>query len=209
MRIAISVLAVSLMLATEVDQASAQLFGGSRTLGSPVTRRAGRGNSAEVGQIRGNERFLRENRDRADFVGRDFETSRGFAGVQQSSGSTRVLSTLSGMNVETGPDVNRRVRAATEQRAVMYDPRLEVDFTYTKPAARQREYKLENRLANTPNLRFLGPVEVSLEGRTAVLKGVVATERDRTLAGLLLTLEPGISQVRNDLTVAALRDPSN
>ena len=196
-------------IAVSEETTSAQLFGGARQLGSSLRRRGGTGNHAEVGTIRGNERFLRGNRNRTSFVGSDSSESTEFVGQQQASGSNRVRSTLSGMRIETGRDVNRRAQAATEKRRAMYDPRLQVGFTYTQPSARRRAFDIEERLANTPRLELLGPVEVTIERETATLTGQVATPRDRTLAGLLLTLEPGISEVRNDLTVAELRGPSN
>ncbi len=44
-------------------------------------------------------------------------------------------------------------------------------------------------------------IEASYQGRTVVLKGVVATARDRDLAAKLVRLEPGVDQVQNDLVV--------
>ena len=44
-------------------------------------------------------------------------------------------------------------------------------------------------------------IEASYQGNTVVLKGVVATARDRELAARLVRLEPGVDQVQNDLTV--------
>ncbi len=48
----------------------------------------------------------------------------------------------------------------------------------------------------------LPPVRVTVEGRTATLRGVVPTEHDRLLARQLARLEPGISVVNSELTVA-------
>ena len=45
------------------------------------------------------------------------------------------------------------------------------------------------------------PITVEMEGRTAVLKGTVESDRARELAERLALLEPGISVVRNELTV--------
>lgn len=45
------------------------------------------------------------------------------------------------------------------------------------------------------------PIKVEMEGRTAVLKGTVESDHDRGLAERLAMLEPGISDVRNELTV--------
>ncbi|MEE8450511.1 MAG: BON domain-containing protein [Thermoguttaceae bacterium] len=46
------------------------------------------------------------------------------------------------------------------------------------------------------------PVEVTVDGRTATLRGQVATEYDRILAERFVRMEPGISQVANELVVA-------
>ncbi len=46
-------------------------------------------------------------------------------------------------------------------------------------------------------------VEISVQGRTAVLQGTVPSDRERLLAERLALLEPGIERVENRLTVAA------
>lgn len=48
-----------------------------------------------------------------------------------------------------------------------------------------------------------GPVRVQIEGKTAVLRGTVATEHDRVRAGQLAILERTISHVQNELQVAS------
>lgn len=45
--------------------------------------------------------------------------------------------------------------------------------------------------------------EVEIAGGTAILRGVVATERDALLAAQLASLEPGVSNVQSELTLAA------
>jgi hypothetical protein len=45
--------------------------------------------------------------------------------------------------------------------------------------------------------------EVVLSGRTAILRGVVASERDALLMAQLAALEPGVSQVENQLALGA------
>ncbi|MCP4817353.1 MAG: hypothetical protein GY888_32960, partial [Planctomycetaceae bacterium] len=59
-----------LLLVTTTSVAQAQLFG-TRPLGQPLSRRPGASAGNDAGQIAGNERFLRENRRRSDFVGSD------------------------------------------------------------------------------------------------------------------------------------------
>jgi hypothetical protein len=63
--------------------------------------------------------------------------------------------------------------------------------------------KVQNSIAKVPGLTKLGPVEATLEGTTAVLRGRVATEADRQLAEGLARLEPGIGAVRNELVVGS------
>ena len=59
----------------------------------------------------------------------------------------------------------------------------------------------------------VGPIRVTMEGSTAVLTGVVASEQDRQLAEGVALLEPEVETVRNELTVEAgaggLNSPSN
>ena len=49
--------------------------------------------------------------------------------------------------------------------------------------------------------RNQAPIKVEMEGRTAVLTGTVDTDHARDLAERLAMLEPGISDVRNELIV--------
>ncbi len=46
-----------------------------------------------------------------------------------------------------------------------------------------------------------GPINVQVEGRVAVLTGTVQSEHGRDIAARLALLEPGISEVRNELIV--------
>jgi osmotically-inducible protein OsmY len=59
------------------------------------------------------------------------------------------------------------------------------------------------RLNKIPGLSQLGPIQASLEGRTAVLRGTVASEADRQLAEGLAMLEPEVLAVRNELVVGS------
>ena len=59
------------------------------------------------------------------------------------------------------------------------------------------------RLWQSPGLsgRF-GGVNVSVQGDTVTLRGIVTSENDRLLAAQMAMLEPSVSSVRNELTVA-------
>ncbi len=50
-------------------------------------------------------------------------------------------------------------------------------------------------------LQTLSPVTVLTRGRTVILRGTVASDHDRDLAGQLARLEPAVDQVENELIV--------
>ena len=58
------------------------------------------------------------------------------------------------------------------------------------------------RLVRSRGVEAMSPVTVTMQGRTAVLLGVVPTEHAKSVAEQLALLEPGVSQVQNDLTVS-------
>jgi hypothetical protein len=43
---------------------------------------------------------------------------------------------------------------------------------------------------------------LTMEGDTAVISGVAASESDRNVIAMLVSLEPGVRNVRNEMTVA-------
>lgn len=71
-----------------------------------------------------------------------------------------------------------------------------------QPTSTTRLQKFESRLTSLPGMRFVGSPEVLMEGRTAVLRGTVASEDDRELAEALAKMEPDVLEVRNELVVA-------
>ena len=77
------------------------------------------------------------------------------------------------------------------------------DFTSTPPSAQKLSSSMTQRLARLPAIHWSTPGQVVIHGRTAVLRGVVATAHDRDLAEQVVRLEPGIEQVQNLLVVAA------
>ena len=54
-----------------------------------------------------------------------------------------------------------------------------------------------------PGIHWGSAVQVEIQGRTAILRGVVATEHDRDLAARVVRLEATIEQVENKIDVAA------
>jgi hypothetical protein len=176
-------------------------------------------------------RFLRLNRSARNFVGSDSADSRGFigaesadnerlrqaaraaavAGAASAAGASPTGAALLGAAAASGPDAPRPLfpRAQGAEGgpvepvapAKLYPPRLKVDFEYSRPAKEVVGSNLSQLLGSCSRLQCLGPIEVSLTGRTATLRGRVASERDRSLAERLVLFEPGISKVENDLVV--------
>jgi len=148
-------------------------------------------------------RYVRGNRQATDFVGTDSRDMQGFVGMQQAEGSAEIESAVSGLRIETGPDANRTQATPSRPRVQMYDPRLKVNFDFPRQPTGTVNLELARRLEASLRLSGTGRIEVLQEGATAILRGEVASERDRRLAGLLILLEPGISNVRNELVVKA------
>lgn len=146
-------------------------------------------------------RFLRENRRSGDFVGRDARERDGFVGLQEASGAGPVRSATRGLQIKQTPEANIRREAADQRRNAIYDPRLVVAFKVTRQPPQEVQAVLERRLLSSPNLRWAGPVEVTVRDDTAVLSGKAASSSDREMAALVLMLEPGIDAVDNRLTV--------
>ena len=70
-----------------------------------------------------------------------------------------------------------------------------------QPVSQVRVQAFETRFTKLPSVRFIGPSSVTLEGRTAVLRGMVASDEARELAEALAMMEPDVLNVRNELTV--------
>ena len=80
--------------------------------------------------------------------------------------------------------------------------KMTIGFEVSPRPANVVSARFEKRLTSIPRLKILTPVKVTMEKETAVLRGTVARERDRDLIARLALLEPGISNVRNQLIVA-------
>lgn len=80
--------------------------------------------------------------------------------------------------------------------------RVVAPITSTIPVRTDVAVKFESRLKRIPVINKSGAIKVAMEGNTAVLQGTVATDHHRDLAAQLALLEPGISEVRNEITVA-------
>ncbi|MGI6416422.1 MAG: hypothetical protein ACOX1P_12195 [Thermoguttaceae bacterium] len=207
--------------------AEAQLFGersktGNRTsagsqnramaaqnrAGTTARQRIGAGGNPgaaaeDVGKITGTERFLREARTAGDFVGRSGSDAGSFVGAQTGAAEAEIRSAIEGeiVRTETNPALNRLLNVP-QVRAGMYAPRLKLGFEPLALSAPRAEQSAAAKMTLSTAIQSSGPIEVTMAGRTATLRGAVASEHDKRLAGLMLLFEPGISKVENELTVA-------
>lgn len=203
-------------------EATAQLFG-QRNMGSPLSRRTSPSSQStrtpassnvrgrfidetleSVGTVDENARYIRENRQATDFVGSDLGEARSFVGASQSTelGEVNaVTSAIDDLQIETAPDANLTAQPIVPTRTGMYPPRLTVGFSFKPRPHGEINTKLADRLGSTLSLADSNLIEVLVEGDVATLRGEVASERDRKMAGLLARFEPGIADVRNELTV--------
>ena len=186
-------------------RAEAQLFG-QRTLGQSLSRRPRPGLSQgqeSVGSLQGNERFMRGSRGARDVVGTGARGRGGFVGVDQATSRTQVRSAVQGLQETRSArtSINQRLRRV--RKGEMYHPKLVLGFEPPPSTAQGLAPSL--LLEHLTRALFgdsTGSLEVLVEGRTALLQGVVDSARQRDLAELLVLFEPGISVVRNELEVS-------
>jgi hypothetical protein len=158
-----------------------------------------------AGQLTGNERFLRENRQGA-FVGADVGEAVNLRSQMGANAQMQGMRNLQGLfqQLGRGSDLNNQPRGNQQGRAqTQLRIPIRLGFQGRPVVAPQFTAKFQQRLTKLPGLNVIGPIEVTLEGRTAVLRGTVATEADRELAAGLARLEPEVLDVRNELVVGA------
>lgn len=175
-----------------------------------------------TGMIDSNARYLRENRQAGQLVGGEMagvgalrdqtgqtgqtgQMTQGFGrgttgfntgGLNQFSNLSRMSNMFGGRTGQRGP--------------TRMNMRTSVQLGFPAPTVQASPAVVSNRvqtqIARIPRIQEMGSVTVEMQGRTAVLRGQVATEQDRALVAKMLLLEPGISDVQNELTFAPPAD---
>jgi hypothetical protein len=151
---------------------------------------------SSVGQVTGNERFTRQGRQPGQFVGGDSGDVRNFLSAATGGGFQN-----------TGPGAGRRGNAETntgQTQRVTSPHRLQIAFDTAVAAAGRPPAPAASRAQQSLTRQFNNrlPVAVTVVGRTAILRGVVATDQQRDLAARVALLEAGISAVQNEIAVA-------
>lgn len=80
---------------------------------------------------------------------------------------------------------------------------VRIGFPYAGPPATVTAQKVSDRFTRMPLPARLGNVQIAIDGRTAVLSGQIDSPEDSKLVENLLSLEPGIDDVRNELIVVS------
>lgn len=196
---------------TGAETAHAQLFG-ERTLGQPLRRRAGSPATSAMdsaGTVRGDERFLRGNRSRNDFVGSNRGSLEGFVGAGQAIGVGRVRSAVE--SLREPPDRSSQINRPLPKLPAdaMYYPRLSIPATelasdaFVSAVTVQRDAKLEARLSKEAGAE----VQVLHKEDRTVLRGIVASEAMAEKLRIVASFEPHIDTVEDQLVVAPQVEP--
>ena len=139
-------------------------------------------------------------------MGADSRDRGGFVGAVQGTTTGSVRSMTSNMSVEMGTTSSINRPRSAPSATSMHEPRLQIAFEIPA-AAESVSSELTQRLQATDRIQRMGSIKVSVVDRTAILRGTVASERDRRLAQMLVLFEPGISNIRNELTVRSSSTP--
>jgi len=83
-----------------------------------------------------------------------------------------------------------------------FEPRIDVGFAVPQPQAAVVQASVSAPWRSPGLSGRFGSVNVSVQGDTVTLRGTVSSENDRLLAAQMAMLEPSVSSVRNELTVA-------
>ncbi len=167
---------------------------------------AGAGGSGGSTTLSGSERFLKANRGAGSFVGADSgdavnPLSTGGAAGQGAMGGAmgnQMMMQAFRQSQQQGQNQqqNQGKNAKTQLRAA-----FKVGFETQPVVSTAFTTRLQTRFDNLPALKDKGSITTSMEGDVLVLRGQVASAADRKLAEDLLSLEPAVSQVRNELVI--------
>ena len=148
------------------------------------------------------EWMIQRSHQPGSFVGTDSTDKTGFVGAQQAlDARARAVATGIGLGIRLNNRVNQILQARRANE--MYHPQVVVAFDVPSRDSAEVSSLLARQLAMTPAIRATSPIEVSVAGTTATIRGEVASERDRALIEQMALFEPGISSVRNLLTLQA------
>ena len=182
------------------DVRSAQVSA-SRWRGGPAR---GMEEQEDVGTLQGNERFLRQNRRDVRLRGpRHGECSDSSVRCRPGLGPDARLHAGSDAPRGSLRTVNQPLPPA-RRGTLTIRGWTSVWNRLRSPDTTLAAQRALETLARSPQLSGTSRIAVSVAGRTAILQGEVPSAADRELAEILLTFEPGISAIQNELQVNPL-----
>ena len=160
------------------------------------------GQSNVGGQVTGSERFLKQNRNGA-FVGADSGDTTNVYSQQDSNQGMNNLFGQQGLFSQLNRMSQQNLRNQNQgpgKKPLRIPIRAEIELPREiSPLAVSA--LVTTRMQHLPAMAKFGSIQVAMQGRTAVLAGRVPTERAKRLAEGVVMLEPGVSDVQNDLIV--------
>jgi osmotically-inducible protein OsmY len=161
-----------------------------------------------AGTLTGSEPFL--NRQPGQFVGTDANAAQSVMSAMYGTETNMPQNTYQSMNTQTVTQPSMQLNNGMQQTP-QFRTRMEIGFSYAPVNTTAVAATLVKRLQGHHGIKSSAPIEVAVQGQTAILRGEVSSDHDRLLAEQLLRLEPGIWLVQNELKVssAAAATPKN
>jgi hypothetical protein len=134
-----------------------------------------------------------------NFVGRDGNDMQATFG-QLGKASTQFFNNMNRNMRNTGN--SRRSNKKTVQNASQpARVEMKVAFDPPRPSSDQMARDIRTRLTKLLAANHMSQPTVSMEGDTVVLSGSAASENERDVISQLLAIEPGVRDVRNEMTI--------
>jgi hypothetical protein len=136
-------------------------------------------------------------RDTGSMINSNYDVIGGQAGTSNNQFAS--LMSQMGRQMNQGGNFNQQGGRNAARPSIRIP--LKLGFVAKPIPTAQYVSRFEGRLAKLSGINAVGPIRVTMNGPTAVLQGVVATEQDRELAAGVALLEPEVEYVQNELTV--------
>jgi osmotically-inducible protein OsmY len=156
-----------------------------------------------VGSVTGSERFVRDARQPGEFVGADSGDARNFFSQQSNAFQPNFQPTNRNANRQNAGQSGGQQNGTRTLRR-----RLHAAFRHPQLSSADVRNSVKVRLNRLSTRNSLTDIQVAMQGRTALLQGTVASEEERKLAAILASLEPGVSEIRNELVVSVVLPPN-
>jgi hypothetical protein len=174
--------------------------GGAMGMGAGAGGAVGEGAIGDGPMSAGLAQSAGERFQEGGFVGRDAEDVRtGFDSLSGGRGQGGMMD----MMIENLNEMRESRRRWREQNSAPPPIRVRLQPAFDLPVlpAVQANVEIQSRLTQIMQTQGVGSPQVEIAGRTAFLRGVVPTERDRALLARIASLEPGVSRVENLVTI--------